>query len=223
MSAITPSLSPQLYRKGRDSWHAASKAVYNNSEPASHHFDRNSSSEELAWLFACPKCSELCRRRWRSVAGGSNLSALAGLFPGSSLSQAKKKDALWVVARERESGGEMEAGGLAIPVSVISPKHPTSHLPCCHIGNPSRRWFSSASLLAYLLELNLGRGFCSNLKIVDEISSVWPTAILPCVQNLPMIQTEQLLFCPAVNLVSDKLDRTLQSSQEAANQKRKLV
>jgi hypothetical protein len=73
--------------------------------------------------------------------------------------------------RERERG-EMEAGGLAIPVRVISPKHPTSHLPCCHIGNPSRRWFSSASLLAYLLELNLRRGFCSNLKNVDEIPPV---------------------------------------------------
>lgn len=27
----------------------------------------------LAWLFACPKCPEHCRRRWRSVAEGSNL------------------------------------------------------------------------------------------------------------------------------------------------------
>lgn len=82
----------------------------NSSEPASDHCDRNSSSEELAWLFACPKCSEHCRRGWRSVAGGSNLSVLTGRVSGSSLSQAKEKDALWVVERERGVDGGRWAG-----------------------------------------------------------------------------------------------------------------
>jgi len=58
--------------------------------------------------------------------------------------------------RERAGGrGGIKAGGLVIPVSVISPKHPASHLPRCHI------------------EITAGSGFLQPASSLVLFSSAW--------------------------------------------------
>jgi len=58
--------------------------------------------------------------------------------------------------RERAGGrGGIKAGGLVIPVSVISPKHPASHLPRCHI------------------EITPGSGFLQPASSLVLFSSAW--------------------------------------------------
>jgi len=97
IKATTP-FSPDLLYKGRDSPRHHYEAVYNNSKVALHPFDPTQ-------LFVCGtrvavRVPEIFRRLPKTMTkrGRRQQSVPVGRGPATSFSQAKEKDALWVVA-----------------------------------------------------------------------------------------------------------------------------